>query len=366
MRFFVSRQFVGGLLGGICGIVAFGVLYPFLLPLGCFAGFTVGFLHRPIWKVITTDAKNTIRHLAVVYRGCADGFRSFGVGSGRVWRVFCWLFTLAWVGLVSLAKMRQLRQRLAAISPKVRSRVANILAGAIVFLVGMQFGTAVFEGITCQSPGLWRAFLGASWMVVYALPFSSIISTTFYHRMSYEQEKYWDERLAYYAKVGWMRFFFRSLWTLFVVELVLISLFTSLAVYGLLAGVATGLFLILPVALMVWSARLVAWAAREGQYWTGLAITLVTTAASAWVWRQELSGQMLWLVALATGVVAGSVCEGVLRLTLWLNSRRPVLDRLAAFSLQQYAWRWCQRFWVQAVKLFQLQWVWRHKLAPEV
>ena len=59
------RNFIGALLGGIIGILAWWYIHPTTLPLGCILGVLLGWWHREILKIATTSANRTLAGLSV-------------------------------------------------------------------------------------------------------------------------------------------------------------------------------------------------------------------------------------------------------------------------------------------------------------
>lgn len=339
-RSLTSRNFFGGLLGGITGILAFHYLYELLLPVGCLAGVIIGFWYQEIIEVIFSSwhqgistAKTSWVNFKVYVTtqpkewGLMFKKSDFAKFIQGIFFVVWWLIKRPYVFILWLKR-----------HPMNRAYIIRLLAVAlIIFLNSLWF----FPAVSYFASGIEASKDGGGFVLLLLLSFFAcclpIFSIVIYLQRGdaniRERTKVFYHEYEYYLSRGSLIFFLKELLTLIRTQfLFTVYIIAVISFYTGLGAIFTAL-LFAPLAIGIQIVKGIYKIATETKHWLCLGTTVIITSISAWLTGPYLTDpRILWGVALGTGVVAGLVTLGIQRSIAWFYKTNTRAHKIATYS----------------------------------
>ncbi len=322
-RSVMSRNVMGGFLGGMIGILAFS-WNSFLMPVGCFIGVLFGYWFQEIIDLVIDFPKRIFRRFSLIRRWLSGVSNEFikEITKTTVWFPE-WLFykAILWFRVLCVNPVVWFFGWLSRVwkflTDSHPMNTAYVLQGIAVFIV-----TAM-----CCSGAVWFWYAADmqhidnnSFMI---LPFMTVVLSSIMVPVSLLcsvvnvdtddislKMRHFYKVYGRIEKLGKTIFFIRELLvcTGYAVFILLVAFGSMCAVVML--PVAVILFMCCIVILGFFRALYIV-AHYEG-HWLCFGVTLITTTIMALSTQDILSGVMLWIVALATGCLSG-VCSEMVR-----------------------------------------------------
>lgn len=327
MRSVTSRNVWGGFWGGVLGIMAFA-WYPLLLPVGCFGGVILGFWYGEL-------ALGVLARLRASHRRLERAIAIAGSGAAVVSRLGGVLPRVAATFLVIAGRCRMAAGASAAAvatavgamwrwlgaHPMNRADVVSVFA-VVVFLV---INVAWLIPTRGQEETIWRyrQLVPIIWMITGCAILVRLIPRFGGSGNVLDDMAAYYRRYALWAAYGPVPFFLRDLIVLLGAQIFVAVVFV-LALAGVVAG-GTVLTLVFGLSLATALACEFIRLALRRNHWLCFFVTLAVTAVSAWVSRPYVEGAYLWLVAVATGSVAGALTEVLRRAMTAFLERYPAM-----------------------------------------
>ena len=374
-RSITNRNFCGGFLGGTLGILAFALVYPYLLPIGCLIGVVIGFWYQEIIQAIVDSWKETILlwkwriYKAKVFLKLLFSVR-FVLSKAKkytvdpVARFFTHNINISFMAsFFNLKKSTFLRWIIG--HPMNRACFLKIIAASIFWSINLLLGVVIFyvslNSVDTAKPEnplplfffLGLCLWGFSVVVLPIVMFSRGEGTKTKMRNFYREFRRYSEKGAF-------RFLIRNLLMLFYAELGIVVMGVIAFCY-LFAGAALLLTLIfLPVMTFVLLSRKLYSIATRENHWMCFIATLAVTTLSAWLTHPYLSNSIiLWIIALGTGCASGITTELARRSIAELLKKSEFMFNLWTFSFEKFLLRQgkllmapidkTESFWSQAV-----------------
>ncbi|MBI4098919.1 hypothetical protein HY442_00130 [Candidatus Parcubacteria bacterium] len=339
MRSATSRNYWGGFLGGVLGILAFAWLPP-LLPLGCFLGVVSGFWYQEIYVNACSTYETGLRWLQgrcplIAAAFIAGVLRAAGVARGAV-ELACastkllrrivvtagrWLACVAQQSLVCML----------GVPAWLRTHPMNqayMLRGvaALVFTVWSFYWLTWLAPIPRQPHGLQGFLEFCLWGGLVAALSLFCACTIDGGPASFYRT--WER----YARRGAICFWLSEI--VMLVRLQLVGTIVVAVAMTVMFSVIPGLVLIFLFAVSICVGRGIYQVAQRPDHWPCFAVTLLVTTVAALVTRPYLAGVALWLVALTTGCVAGAASEATRRLLSAFLFRWPQVREFLYTSIE--------------------------------
>lgn len=316
MRQITVRHLLGGFSGGVGGILAFRLLHPALMAIGCLLGVVLGYWNLEILR--------EVRHALSSISSFVDRHP---------------------IGKL-LAPVKHFKPRLGRIKPGIAfwARVMEWTAslvyfagiGVLVWLVYCPylrtdpFGETGFPITASREVNTWITailiiLLGAIQLVVFLAPLCISGDERWTTRRDLPREL--RRRLIQRWGLGYI-----------VVELLVLLQNMFLLALGAVCFTLVGTVALVGLMLACIGALILVLARSSARrdHWLCFAVTLIITTASAFALRTRLEGMMLYIIALGTGTVSGLVSEAVRRAALtWSASRSPRVQKILACNLKQ-------------------------------
>lgn len=318
------RHLLGGFLGSVTGILIAGYTKPHSVALACFglvfgtiAGYLLGHWFdeiakeclgaharlRAFWRTFNTSRIAFIRNITnainvwwSMWTGRFGlGLRSLSpvlyyVGKGILWLLLSPVHITAW--LVGRPKRSVITLR------------ALVLFSVLIISLTLSYTFFPMVG----SPGGYDRFLVAFFPMLFV---GLLTFCPFEESVKCEEtvQRYQKEGPLYYASKEFLLTPLRFLWVgIFACGIcIILALAVPLVVVGVLANVIIG-----GILWGLWKVTF-----RKG-YLIGLSVTLFITVASAIINWGHLHGFLLWVVAIGTGVISGTLAEGVRRFSSYI------------------------------------------------
>jgi hypothetical protein len=340
MRSVTARNFVGGFLGGVIGILASWFISPLALPPGVLLGVLIGWYHADIAEIFRKadqQAKTAASGLVGAVDYVVEIFARFAGIPPKIARVLHWISAQAIVGgIVAIITAPARFLRWLAEDPMNRAALVSI-ASFLLF----SFGVPVLMWHILPSPqvGTWLKMGGDK----FALVLLSMLAATFGAFIS----TICLEELEGGSDLGKLRMFYRQ-WEivsrygtlgLFLYQLAMdVRYTTSSLLYIVIAGgwfmggAALGFIASYPLIAMIGIAQGLWQLANRTGHLLCLGVTLAVTCLSWLLYHERFADPLVMgIVSLATGIISGVVIELVRRVLLlfYTNTR---LGRVLANS----------------------------------
>lgn len=324
------KNVTGSLLGGISGILAFGYIHPIALPIGCLFGVLIGWWYEEIWvsavegwrasmSMFCGIPKSTVSAVTAFKNDICNMFLDFlrAMRSIFVGIINAFLLPCKWFGNHPMNQIFVIR--ICAIIASIE--VSALWLMPICFKIG-DMSRAYPTGSDPQA-----LLMLAQMMLVIIVVMSSVM----YLVASSEDMNLFYAIWERYEKKGAVLFFFDDVKMIIVSQIIF---FIYLACFVVWFATAGGFFLIAiiaPLSLMIGAVKGVyAVSARSGHLLC-LGVTLCVTIFSAWLMHEYFANvQILWITALAAGVVSAGVTEGMRRVIVWCCDRNVFLTNIVS------------------------------------
>ena len=315
-----SKHFFGGFFGGILGILAFALIHPHTLPVGCLVGIIVGFWYQEIIVALVKSCKRT----AVIWKE-----RS--------------------IRTVSLFSRK-------SISENVISPIVHFL-GANKVCRFFNVKRSSFLNWICGHPMNRASFLSMIAVTIFAVihlvsgvffislfleraMYITLVSITFLEivillcmDVFIRKSKDYYKRYEMYSRKGSLYFFTYTFLELFRKEAVALTYITYLfVIYTPLQA------LFYPATFCILFIREMHRIVSSKSHWLCFSVTLAATVLSARLTGGYLSNDVmiLWIVALATGCVSGGISELLRRMIAKVFARIKFMHILWDFSILNF------------------------------
>ncbi len=292
MRPVISRNIWGAFWGGVLGILACGLFTPWLLPIGCLTGATLGFFYD-------TQLQTTGR---VLKRAAAR------------------LATARWSDLNPLAGLnddvQRTREEFDRWYHAHRYHPVGLLQRwSIGAFVAFQIVTLATVFTISKPYEKFNAFIWVSAVVLVLYLLASVLSpfcfgTTY---ASFRSRRYKVKQLRRFVRLGKTKFFGYCMYLQIRNALALTAIGTCALAITIIFGLGFVLTVVVPIGLAAIGLRMAKKVALIPQYALCLSTTMVVTGLSAWLFHRALHGTGLWLIALATGCLSALVTESLRR-----------------------------------------------------
>lgn len=313
---FEVRNFLGAALGGVFGILMWGFVHPVSCVVGCFAGAVLGYHYEFIGTALNAEfAFGKIKRMSKL-----------------------------------LGEARMLLQNFALTSRRTQIVLARVMTSALFIIVFIaQFMLAVWL----------NAYLGIEWFTAIAVPWVIIaLLSTIVTLMQIGVER-WDYSASAGSAEEWavwnmpIRQYLitntRDIARLLFVWLVMLTL---LITWLVIAGALFTVFVLCPIAV-VWAVMGILYQATvRGGHWSSFAVSLVVTLFAGLYMHPSFSDpRVIWLTALATGIVSGIVAEVCRLVLVQIISRFAFIRRMSEMDLS-VATQKARSFFGTATKTF--------------
>lgn len=323
------RNLVGGFLGGILGILAFGYLHPVALPFGCFFGAVIGWWHQEIrqsamdsfhrgiattqyaWNRFTTFVLTPTRKLREM---------RFDIGPCLKLLHFL-LFAFVWILRRPSVCVQWLKAHPVNRAYATRTlAVLTHLALNALWVIPLVVYCVKAQGVAPKESAMQLLYVFGGFVLV---PVVAIFPPLMYalDEVTPKMRKFylvWER----YAAIGLFRFFMRDLSNLFLSEISILLFMGGTLIWFTGIGGAFVLLVVAPVSVIVGAIKGIYEVSTRARHWLCFGTTVVVTALAAWVAHPYLNGdaRVLWTVALLTGLASAVATEGLRRSLVWCFS----------------------------------------------
>jgi hypothetical protein len=327
-----NRNLLGGFFGGVLGILLSALLTPsFLwLAIGCFTGVCGGYWYGELWSILTSTLSRA-KKIAARIKGGNRQIKS----SRAHWRTILWYnykdrnFQRSFAAFRTMGLKKWVRA-----NPIAAIRLLTWVGAILVILAVLTYGyftvAKAWSSAKLSNAGSirWYANLAITGLMVTMTIFQLYFPTSFTPwKTRFERSR------LYLRKHGIIKFFLLKTLGIFI-ESVLLVLF-SLSFFGLgTAALFVGWIwfgLVYSLLKMLW------FVFTKTNHMLCFVVTIITTGTTAYLFEPSVYEPVrLWLLALATGAVAGLLTEGSRRLYLWCTKKIPFLAHAAKQSTREY------------------------------
>lgn len=295
------RNFLGGFIGGMLGILTSAWIDPHVLPLGVLFGFVLGWYHYQVAELIQGahqkakfGALNAVELVQDVLGVCG---RACGLPP-RLVRSLQWftgdVFVKA-IGSMMAAPGRFWRWQ--AAHPMNRADVVSRLCMAIHvfgYAAAVAYGASFF-GVKADGLGGLVLFINAAAVVVYKFP----------EENPSQAMRHFLREWEIFSRYGSFGFALYMLGVYFRHSLGL-ALFLAIVLPWSLGLASISLLMFYPITFVVLSARGFYELVTRAGHWMGFSVTLAVTTVCWWFFHASFGDPVtLWSVALCAGVVSG-------------------------------------------------------------
>ncbi|MEK7630130.1 MAG: hypothetical protein AAB432_01980 [Patescibacteria group bacterium] len=352
-----KRNWLGGFLCGLIGILTIGYLHGALAPVGGFIGFLVGFRYEEIisgagayWRISIKRIDNTWQRFVVFVTTPTRKLKRAHINidfSPLLKFIHFLLFVLTWILMRPIAIYHWLKRH-----PMNRAYV--ILAFAVVAYFVLQFlwiipfaqnmsarhelflqsvAPADYERVHDNgTEGLVMIVILGGLFPIFAGVIFSLTSIDY----KISEMRLYYKRFECYMNHGGFYFFLQSLWRMICMEFFGALLELSMLLYWIAGGALLIAFVFAPVSAIVGSFRGFWKIMARNDYWPGLIISTVVMLAVGLLTHQYLQGTVLWIVALATGTICGSSAVAAQRALISYYVIRPRLQAMVRLRTSRY------------------------------
>lgn len=322
-RSMTSRNVVGGFLGGVLGILAFGYLHAWLLPVGCLMGVLMGYWYELVGEMCNSYyddtfeiAKSTWKYCTVPKHQRQSHWLQTDHVRGLVMLVIFWLLTrVRWINRLCVSKRT------------VRWKRLRFLAALTFIALNSLWFVPAWKWLQHPNGEPSPFYLGLVFCIglFVGFPVLSLMD-------SIRREKA-EMSYAFYCDYNIFFSFLREIVGLLRIEGGVLLLTASHFLWFLGVGALFVATVILPVTLAVGIVKgIYALVTRRG-HWLCVGVTLVMTTIVAWKAAPLLpNATVLWVAALTAGTCSGLVAEAARRLIAAIFAL-PVLQDVAEKSL---------------------------------
>jgi len=353
-RTLANRDWLGGFLCGLIGILLMGLVSDWLAPIGGSLGFVFGFRYESIfsaiaahWRAAARRAKERWQRFKLIATTPTFKLPKVKVDLSPVVSVLqFFLFLIVWVLRRPVVLYRWLKRH-----PMNRAYALLGLAVAIYFAIQLLWAVPIVRYIEGQheiSQQIKQAshtvnggdssalmIVGAllAFIIALVLPLITVLSPDDDEMIQLRQ---YYRRYARYANNGAIAFLVQSIIGLLRTELFIILFFFGAIAYFVVGGAMLLVFAFAPVAAIVGLFRGFWRVIKRNDYWPGLIVSLTTMLTVGWLTHPYLYGMMLWVVALATGTLCGGASASARRTLLAYYWARPRLQAMVRLRTSRY------------------------------
>ncbi len=307
------RNFVGGFLGGMFGILSSWYIDPAMIPVGVFLGVLIGWWNVYIVNLFG-EAHRQARKIAASFIGAIDyvipTFTRFRKLSSKIIGIFRWAITKKVVKIIALAISAPIRFiRWLACHPINRADFINTTM-LLIFIFGIPTITFFLE------PHLGIEESGNRGILV-ILSLVIAMGGSMIYQMRYEVTKNDDlnrlrrfyrelEIISHYGSLG----FFIYTMTMQIRYIIGFALFFAIAIPWLFVILVAGflscylLFFIISISYGFYKI------ANLYSHWLCLGVTMTVTSILWFVYNESFSDpRMLWMIAFGAGIISGATTE---------------------------------------------------------
>lgn len=347
-----QRNFLGALLGGMIGILAFGYLHPIALPPGCFLGVIIGWWYQEIGQFAmkefhqsTTKSLELWNCLTIFVPALINKLKETKFDIDPYIKIFySLLFPVIWILRRPIACIRWLKAHPMnrAYSVKTLAVIMYIALNAVWIVSLMMCWHEYAQLVGKESIMPLFYFLGIGTITMMAIMPCALFSEE--GNKSKTQKFYLDwER---YAARGPFHFFGENLLCLFKFEISL--MFYGIAKLSWFIGVG-GTFvlcIIAPISAVVGAIKGIYHVSTKSGHWLCFGVTITVSTLSAWFTYPYLSdARILWTVALFAGIISTVITEITRRFLVWFFDTSEKIRIMTIMSLCKRLAPIRQKFW---------------------
>lgn len=332
----VTRQhLLGGFVGGVVGTLAFGFIHPIALIPGCLLGVICGFYHKLLFDQLQSAAHELRTDHQLSLPAVRVPFLSDALAKAWTWwtaypanRAYLLRYVASFLGEIPIVALVWWAWTAVTGMPMMP---LSILAGVGCFLLTL----AAFFGFMLHVTSIaWDVIDGSANTGPGAIP---LLNCGFHDDGYFVQQSLLRDYFQLYERYssrGWLVYVLgesltKAWWQLRFTTAATMLCATAIVTWLAMVTIAT------IGAAVVGVSRTLVMTARMTGHLQCLAVTLAVTATSAGYFRQGLTNPMvLWLVALATGSVAGGLSVAVHKLVEGVAAQRWVMT-IATSSLKR-------------------------------
>lgn len=334
-----KKNLLGGFLGGVCGILAFGYVHPALLPIGVLAGVVTGWWYEAIWNMVVKNisdslefSRNSIRRCHIFIGACAQGslwvlWRKRNKEDDSLSIFYNWfLVPTLWLVTRSIACWRWLNRHpmnraYALQALLISSQVISIVAVS-VFLVYASIPEMI-SGVR-DGYGGWTPARLPSWIDYVAMTVMFCLIpvgvAVGYHCQEFSDRTTKDfyQDFDRYVSNGPVKYFFHHLVKSVAAQVRAYVIVLLSIIYFSGAGILFFAILVVPFAIFIWTIKGINEIIMRKGHWLCLGTTMAVTTSAAYFFHPYFgNASILWMAALAAGMISGGVTEGMRRVIAW-------------------------------------------------
>lgn len=318
-----DRNFAGGVIGGVLGILVCGYIHPMLTWLGALGGFFAGYYYEELERLVVEYSKYTIRRTRARWRLYTRMPRYARKAlASRLGRIDHYGLPplIGWATYIAFLPVRFSRRmyhwfadRETRVTAVRTAATVTFFAslGALVYINWGYFKPMILPPTPEPNSSEELAVVGkllGSVMSIAMLAITPIFSWS--EPPTSSQKQLWISDYKFSAKYGRMALFAKNLGRLVATAALTVSYawllgfggFSYLAITGSLYVV----FGLVPLLAFAGIVRGIAQLATRRQHWLGAGVTTIITIASAWVFNPYFESTIvIWLTAFGTGALAG-------------------------------------------------------------
>ncbi|MBD3360007.1 MAG: hypothetical protein GF365_04870 [Candidatus Buchananbacteria bacterium] len=343
-RSVANRNLWGGFWGGVLGILSFGLIHQYLLPIGCLLGVVSGYWYQEICQEIIRSWQQTLARWGEEYAIGQKKLRSmFQRQSALLKKVKKFLQSHNLEFNLPIKEILALLRHFFTISnsPIVKWLRAHPMNRfyTIKGLVWLSHGVihllwfiplCKFWISTANDPEPEKFILLMLGVIsIFSIMFCIAITSFNPEKTLYDMKNYYRQYELFNQKGPIYTYFY----TFIALAIRQITVFLGVAgvlSYGLISGIIVSTIIFLPVIAFLGIIKALYKISLRTNHWLCLGITLIVTTAMALITKSYLGYPLLiWLIALITGCLSGLTTEGLRRLIAWDFAKNTRLTNYA-------------------------------------
>jgi len=338
-RSVTQRNLWGGFLGGLLGILCFGLINEYLLIIGCLVGVVGGYWYQEIWQIICDDWVETKATWQEMYTNTMEALHLIASDSAKFlkryemnvdFHKFLKYFVIPLIHFLDIRNSTVVKWFMA--HPMNRAYSVRVLAAITLTSLHMIWYVPLckfwFSTLDSENPGSFILFMLLAvilFCIMLIVPFS-----TFSEEKTLKDMKFFYKYYEKYSQKNVFYTYFYDMVGITAAQFFVILSGLGLLSYTLLAGALVSTVIFLPVIAFLLIIKSIYHITLRPNHWLCLSVTLVVTTISALLTKPYLESTIiLWLVALATGCLSGLATEGVRRIIAWDFAQNPRLTNYA-------------------------------------
>jgi hypothetical protein len=338
-RSITARNVTGGFLGGVLGILSFGYIHVYALPLGCIFGVLIGWWYQEIfqsavegWHKGVAKMYEAWNQMVLVVTTPTKKLKDINIKLDLFMRVVhFFVFLAAWVIRSPLTFCRWFKKHPMNQVYVIRSLAVSIVVGltalwVIPFVNGLN--------VASKSAAVKGSGMELVWILLTILALVAVITVSAYPTHCSENMKEFYASWSAYSRYGAIAMFFREMGKTILFQIIGTIAVSGVLVWCILGGAAFLIVVIAPLSFAIGMAKGIYKVAMKSGHWLCLIATLVVTLLSAWRLHDYFAdARILWSVALLTGIASALAAESLRRLVALFYTHNEFFSRVATTEL---------------------------------